>query len=43
MDARIIVAGGHGVKDLQGFRILEVLAAELGAEVGASRAAVDAG
>lgn len=42
-DARIVVAGGHGVKSPRGFRILEELAAELHAEVGASRAAVDAG
>lgn len=42
-DARIIVAGGHGVKNSEGFKILEGLAAELRAEVGASRAAVDAG
>jgi electron transfer flavoprotein alpha subunit/NAD-dependent dihydropyrimidine dehydrogenase PreA subunit len=42
-DAKIIVAGGHGVNGPQGFKILEALAAELGAEVGASRAAVDAG
>jgi electron transfer flavoprotein alpha subunit len=42
-EARIIVAGGHGVNNPQGFKILEALAAELGAEVGASRAAVDAG
>lgn len=42
-EARIIVAGGHGVNNRQGFKILEALAAELGAEVGASRAAVDAG
>lgn len=42
-DARIIVAGGHGVKNPQGFKILDDLAAELRAEVGASRAAVDAG
>ena len=42
-DARIIVAGGHGVDSPEGFKILEALAAEMGAEVGASRAAVDAG
>ncbi|MBW1903413.1 MAG: FAD-binding protein [Deltaproteobacteria bacterium] len=42
-DAKIIVAGGHGMKNPQGFKILEDLAAELQAEVGASRAAVDAG
>jgi caffeyl-CoA reductase-Etf complex subunit CarE len=42
-DARIIVAGGHGVKNRQGFDILETLCSELGAEIGASRAAVEAG
>lgn len=42
-DARIIVAGGHGVKTRKGFKLLENLATELEAEVGASRAAVDAG
>ena len=42
-DAKIIVAGGYGVNNPEGFKILEALAAELGAEVGASRAAVDAG
>jgi electron transfer flavoprotein alpha subunit/NAD-dependent dihydropyrimidine dehydrogenase PreA subunit len=42
-EARIIVAGGHGVKNAEGFKILEALAAELGAELGATRAAVDAG
>jgi electron transfer flavoprotein alpha subunit len=42
-EAKIIVAGGHGVNNQQGFKILEALSAELGAELGASRAAVDAG
>ena len=42
-DAKIIVAGGHGVNSQEGFEILETLSAELGAELGASRAAVDAG
>jgi electron transfer flavoprotein alpha subunit len=42
-DAKIIVAGGHGVKNQQGFEILETLSSELGAELGASRAAVEAG
>lgn len=42
-DAKIIVAGGHGVDNQEGFKILEALSAELGAELGASRAAVDAG
>ena len=42
-DAKIIVAGGHGVCHPNGFKVLEALASELGAEVGASRAAVDAG
>ncbi len=42
-DAKIIVAGGYGVESKEGFEILKALARELGAEVGASRAAVDAG
>jgi len=42
-DAKIIVAGGHGVDSPEGFKILETLAAELGAELGGTRAAVDAG
>ena len=42
-DARIIVAGGRGVKGPEGFRLLESLALRLGAAVGASRAAVDNG
>lgn len=41
--ADIIVAGGRGVGGPEGFEPLRVLAKELGATVGASRAAVDAG
>lgn len=39
----IIVAGGYGVGSKENFEILQQLAETLGAEVGASRAAVDAG
>lgn len=39
----IIVAGGYGVGSKEGFDLLHKLAATLSAEVGASRAAVDAG
>ena len=39
----IIVAGGYGVGSQENFQLLFDLAATLGAEVGASRAAVDAG
>ncbi len=42
-DAKIIVAGGRGAKGSKGFNLLEKLAAELGAELGSSRGAVDAG
>lgn len=38
-----IVAGGRGVRKSENFKILEELAAELGADVGASREAVDKG
>lgn len=41
--AEIIISGGRGVGGPEGFEPIKALAAELGATVGASRAAVDAG
>jgi len=41
--AQIIVAGGMGAGGKENFQLIEQLAHALGAEVGASRAAVDAG
>ena len=41
--APIIVSGGYGVGSAEGFKLLYDFAAEIHAEVGASRAAVDAG
>lgn len=42
-EADIIVSGGRGIQDPANLAVVEELARELGAAVGASRAAVDAG
>ena len=41
--AQVIVAGGYGVGNKENFKLIYALAEALGGEVGASRAAVDAG
>ena len=42
-EARIIVSGGYGVGSKEGFKLLEELAGQLGAEVAGTRTAVEEG